>query len=275
MTIHIFLAHAAPDSAFAQKISGVLRQNGLDTWSPSPETTEGEFLERLTTASHLLALLSPSALFDEHFLAALEFAREHKLERIVLRLATVELPPQLAGVLPLDFSSEEAYPDSLETLLADLHAAQGATQPVLPEEVLTALYSDNPLIRKNAIEALGSYRHAEEALRLRAMDELAALVFREREAHLKTLIQLTLKSFDETDPKAEDARKTEPRLHLPSKEELAESAGEKGVLVENLPPVARALPVYQSLAEAPRWFLVVTGMSFVPVSYTHLRAHET
>jgi len=232
MTIHIFLAHAAADGAFAQKISGVLRQNGLDTWLPSPETTEGEFLERLAASSHLLATLSPAALQDESFLAALEFARQNKLERIALRLAAVELPPQLAGVLPLDFSSEEVYQDSLETLLADLHASQGDTQPVLPEEVLKALYSDNPLIRKNAIEALGAYRHAEESLRLRALDELAALVFPEREGHLKTLIQLTLKSFDEAESQAGDVRKTEPRL--PSKEELAQRAGEHLLLATAL-----------------------------------------
>jgi hypothetical protein len=179
----------------------------------------------------------------------LEFARQEKLDRIAVRLMAMDsLPPQLQGILPLNFTEADQYQDSLMTLLEDIQLAPTEPIPELPEDILTGLYSENIQIRRNAIEALRAYRSADETLREFARDELNALGFREREPSLKSLIQLILQSYDKQD------HESEPNIELPSKEELVKRAEGHAVIIKE---------ATQYLWQSNRWLMVLGALGIL------------
>jgi hypothetical protein len=245
--VYVYLASAPEDLGFVERLSADLAAHAIQHWYDDGQVDEGLVYLELQKATHVVVILSPHMLLNERVLAALEHARQEKLERIAVRISAMEtLPPQIQGVLPLNFSEDGLYQESLETLLEDLRGVTSEPVPELPHELLTALESEQPQIRRNAIESLKQYRTAEEPLRVLAQRELNALVFRERDPGLKSLIQLTLQSF------ARDEREPEPEIVIPTKEELVEQAKGHVLILESYP---------QYLWQSRRWNVVLGGLA--------------
>jgi hypothetical protein len=266
--VFAFLAYVPQDQALAEKLSTDFRAQGVEHWLSPNNGDELSTYQHLQKSSHLIAILSPGALADVAFLGALEFAKQNKLERIALRAQAIEaLPPQLSGVLPLDFSSPEAYSEGLETLLEDLKIAPPPPAPELPPALFEGLHSPLAEERREAIEALAQYRNAEGPLRDLALDELNALVFRERESGVKALLLATVYSFDR------DKREAEPSPTILSQEELeAETArkaqaGHESLVFDTSPLRMQSdesrpsTPQKQYLWKSPRWYVILFGLS--------------
>lgn len=253
---YLFLTSSQDDAEFARRLRDDLAKEGVSLYAD--EGKPDGAMEHLNKATHLLAILSPSILTSEAALGAMEFAKQNRLERLAVRIASVEtMPPQIAGVLPLSATDDEGYINSLETLLEDLQEPQAETsESLLPEEIMTAIYSDNAQIRRNAIETLGEYRTAEPALKEAARDELNALVFRERDSALKTLLRTTVQSFDLADKPAEQAT---PKISMPSKEELQTSAKATGHSVTVGEPETETVYLWQT----GRWYPVLIGLAII------------
>ena len=188
----------------------------------------------------------PNVLLHEPTLGAMEFAKQNQLERIAVRLAPIEsMPPQLQGVLPLDFSDESAYQGGLETLLGYFLVYEVQPEAELPAEILTAVYSENPQIRRNAIQSLLEYRSSgDETMKRLAREELNALVFRERDSAVKNLVRTAVQIFDQ-----EERPETRPNVDIPTKEELAKQAEGRAVIIEE--------PKTMHFWETNRWYVVL------------------
>lgn len=248
---YIFIASDPQNHEFTAKLSQDLQAEGLANWYSS--ATETEIYSQLQQATHIIAVLSPSVLLNENFLAALEYGKQNNLPRIPLRLVAIEtFPPQLQGIIPIDFSKPEEYAESLQTLLGDLNLPN--TQPVqtLPTDLLDHLHSDKVDERQNAILKLREFKSESDTLRNLARDELAALVFRERDPSLKALVATTLKLFDEIEDD------TQPSL--PSKETLVEQAekAQMNVVIEDRP--VQVVAAKKFLWQAPRWYFIMGAL---------------
>lgn len=226
---YVYIVSAPQDNGFVSRLSADLTREKIPHWYDDGQAADETVYKQLQQATHIIAVLSPAVMLNERVLAALEYARQHKLERLAVRLTAVDsLPPQLQGVLPLDFSDEAQYDVMLDTLLEDLSLEP---TPQLPEDIMTGLYSENTQIRQNAIEALAAfYRVTDDFLKEKAKEELRMLVFREREARLKALIHTTLQSFDM-------AVRPPEEVVLPTKEELAKQAEGRAVIVGAVQPM--------------------------------------
>jgi len=222
----VYIANTASDRSFVERLSKDLEAADVPHWFDDGSATDEQILKQLQESSHLLVVLSPEMMTDERVLGALEGGKQFKLERIALRRAPMEtLPPQIRGILPLNAVDDEAYATSLETLIHDLNLVPAEPEPELPERILTALYSDNPELRRNAIQEMAIYRNQGEALRELVLDELNAAIFRERDSSIKTLLRTTVQAFKITTGNL-------PDLMLPSKDELAVQAGGDAVIIQ-------------------------------------------
>lgn len=261
---YIYIAHAPQDQAFVQKLSHDLGQANFDSWHLSNPDDEALMMEQLQKATHLLAVLSPAVELHEPFLGALEFARNRGLARLAIRIGVLgSLPPQLQGVLPLDFSDPEQYAEALETLLDDFRPTVTAQVPQLPADLLQALHSDNPERRQQAIEQLRSYRNTDDLKGL-ALEELRGLAFRERNSALKALIHTSIQLLEQ------DERPNEPEVYLPSKEELQQQAGDRALVSDSGPLVSTPSPAptprpkpKRYLWQARRWYPLLGGLAMI------------
>lgn len=251
--VYVYIAHAAEDRAFAAKLSRSLSAASIQNWyaeENSPDLNQPALQE----ASHLIAVISPAVLLAESALGAMDYARQHQLERLALRLEPVAaLPPQLNGVLPLDFTQQGDYEDNLETLVQDL---QRGLAPRLPEALLDALHSADPDSRREAINSLVAYRQKDGPLRELAQEELRVMMFRERDPRLRQLLQVSLQAMDlETRPQRP--------IDIPSKEELEhKSAIQNAALLETDPSpyiVPPPAPPPPAMWQQGWWPIVVAG----------------
>ena len=253
--VYVYLAHGAVDKVFARRLQGDLSKVGIDAWFNEGGSEEDAY-HALEQATHLVAILSPSALLEEPVLGALEFAKQRKLARLAVRLADLEaLPPQLQGVLPLNFSNLDDYDENLETLIADLHIEVEPPPPQLPAHILEQLESEDVNKRKLAIEELADLRNAEKALKDVAREQLMNLVFKEKDARLKNILQLTIQSFDLDERELDDAT-------IPGKEEIV-------AVAQNIIPPELAAPTTAPLTrtvhlwDSNRWHMILRGVGIV------------
>ncbi|MFP4321124.1 MAG: toll/interleukin-1 receptor domain-containing protein [Anaerolineales bacterium] len=245
---YIYIACAPEDKDTAHQLQQDLHTRNIEAWYDDGTADEPTLMSELEKSTHLVAILSPQLMLYPNALAAMEHARQQALNTLAMRIAPIEkMPPQLPGILPLDASNEAAYQDALETLLEDLAIEPAVPEPELPNDVLTALYSDDVEVRRNAIQALGAYRTAEPELREKAQEELNALVFREQNGSLRALVQAMAKSFD--------AGEQAPDPKLPSKEELAEQAKGRAVNIEQ----TRDIYLWQTT----RWHVLLVALALV------------
>lgn len=246
---YVYIAHTPSDHSFVEQLSEDLKKANVPHWFDDGKATDEQVFTQLQKASHLLVVLSPDVLTNERVLGALEGGKQFKLERIALRRAPMEtLPPQIQGILPLNAVDDDAYATSLDTLIHDLELVPAEPEPEIPERILTALYSDNVALRRNAIQEMATYRNQGEALRESVLSELNAAIFRERDSSIKTLLRTTVQSF-------EIKTGSLPDVALPSKEELAEQAGEDAVIIQ-----AEEILYFWS---SKRWHIIWAGVGLI------------
>ncbi len=198
---YVYITCAPDHLATAQQLSQDLSAHNIPNWFDDSTAAEDTLFSELEKSTHLIAVLSPQLITYPNALAAMEHARQQDLTRLAIRIAPVEaLPPQLAGILPLNASTPEAYQNALDTLLEDLAIQPEEPDPELPNDLLTALYSDNVEIRRNAIQSLATYRDAEPEMRELAKQELNSLVFREQNSSVRALVQAIARTFDTDRP---------------------------------------------------------------------------
>jgi hypothetical protein len=246
---YVYIANTASDRPFVERLSTDLKKADVPHWFDGGKATDEQVIAQLQKSSHLLVVLSPAVLTDERVLGALEGGKQFKLERIALRCAPMEsLPPQIQGILPLNAVGDEAYATSLETLIHDLDLVPNEPDPELPERILTALYSDNVTLRRNAIQEMATYRNQPEALRELVLGELKAAIFRERDSSVKTLLRTTVQAFEIKTGEL-------PDLALPSKEDLAQQAGGNAVIIQ----AEEVLYFWNS----SRWHMIWAGVGLI------------
>lgn len=262
---YIYIAHAPQDQTFVKKLSQDLVVANLDCWYAKSPADESIILNELKKSTHLLAVLSSSVELHEPFLAALEFAKQNQLERLAIRIEVMEqLPPQLRGVLPLDFTDPNRYADALETLLEDFRIAPTAPVPQLPPDIMEALHSEDSEIRQDAILKLRDYRADEDEIKQLALDELHALAFRERNSTLKALVRTAIQLFEQED------RAEEPEVHLPSKSELELQSAGRSIVIDTAPhpvipppPPPVLPPKKRYLWQSKRWYALLGGAAIL------------
>jgi hypothetical protein len=192
----IFLVYAPDDQTFAERLTADLRAQDLEISAGDSESNEQ--FAALHRATHVIVVLSEAALKDTQVISTLSTAGDLKQKVVAVRTGpTKTMPRQLKGI-PLDFSDPDQYQDSFDALLDDLKppVKQG---PVLPEEIQKALHSDNPVARKDAVNALGMLRNSENFdVRDLAEQTLRDLAFKDPESNIKALARSTLQLFQGT-----------------------------------------------------------------------------
>lgn len=251
----VYLAHAPEDGVFASRLSSDLQQAGIENWYDNGEISDEVAFTKLRQATHFVAVLSHDALANERFLGALEYARENRLQRLALRLTQIEtLPPQLTGILPLDFTNEENYAVGLDTLMEDLQLEPPLQ---LPDDIMTRLESEIALERKAGIEALLQYQDKNDPLHQLALEELRAVSFRERDDALRKVAHAAVQAFliEERPPQAE--------AKIPSKEELElQAATQSQPLIvgkAGIQPKPKVIYLWQT----NRWYAVLFGTALL------------
>lgn len=215
-----YIVYAPEDSAFARKLANDLDEEGVRPILADKDTDE-QFAE-LQQSTAILVALSTYAVQDARVLSTIEAVQHIDVPVITLRIGSVdEIPQGLKGILPLDFSDDEAYEDSFATLLEDLHPPE-PSEPILPESIRIALASDDTANRKEGIEKLRKMRDdLDDDVRTLAEQVLRNLVFKDPEASVKSLARATLQLFNQADNEADlQLAKTAPALpKLPSTEQ--------------------------------------------------------
>lgn len=250
----VYLAHAPADEGIASRLSSDLQKAGIETWHET--ASNGEIYQNLKQATHFVAILSPDALAHEHFLAALEYARENQLPRLALRLTQLEsLPPQLTGILPLDFTNEENYADGLETLIEDLQLEPPPPPLQLPEDILKLLESEMAVERKVGVEALLKFKDKDHPLHALAFDELRAMSFGERDEALRKIAHAAVQAFQL------EERLPPPEAKLPTKDELEQQAASQPAPVIVGEPGIKPKREYTYFWQTNRWNPVLMGLA--------------
>lgn len=256
-----YIVYAPEDSKFAKQLASDLDAEGIRAILAEKDTDE-QFAE-LQKSTAVLVALSTHAVQDARVLSTIEAVKHIDIPVIALRISTVDKIPQpLKGILPLDFSDQEAYEDSFATLLEDLNPPE-PSEPILPESIRIALESDDISERKHGVELLGKMRkELDDNVRAVAEQVLRDLIFKDPEASVKSMARTTLQLFNQPDD-AEHPQlaKTAPAYQSPP------STPERKPASESHPNAAAS----QTLIDAPRsviplwysrqwWLLPIAGV---------------
>lgn len=192
----VFLVYAPDDQSFAERLADDLRAQDLAI--SAGDSDSNEQFAALHRATHVIVVLSEAALKDTQVISTLSTASDLKQKVVAVRTGpTKTMPRQLKGI-PLDFSDPDQYQDSFDALMDDLRPPVKQV-PVLPEEIQKALHSDNPVARKDAVNALGMLRNSENLdVRDLAEQTLRDLAFKDPESNIKALARSTLQLFQGT-----------------------------------------------------------------------------
>ncbi|NDJ84945.1 MAG: TIR domain-containing protein [Chloroflexi bacterium] len=210
-----YLAYVPEDTAFAKKLTNDLQTHNIEVvWSATDSEAE---LQALRETPTVLVALSEASVHDARVLTTLKAAAKLKARIIGLRIGTVdELPDELKGVLPLNFTSDEDYQDSLDTLLDDLKPPS-SPNPILPNNLQERLESNNPAERRQAIEEIGQIRNElDESVHALAQQLLRDIAFRDPESSVKSVARTILQLLG-TSGEAQSATPQEPvAAHSPA-----------------------------------------------------------
>jgi hypothetical protein len=150
----IFLSHAHEDKPFVRRLAGDLSSAGVRVWVDEAEIGVGDsLLDKITFAisemDYLGVVISASSEHSEWVTREVEVAMSDEIagkrvKVIPLVLRGGALPPVLAGKVFGDFTSEPAYPGSLQRLLARLGIE--STSPSTAAGRLSELTSSSALL---------------------------------------------------------------------------------------------------------------------------------
>ncbi|MBI5928700.1 MAG: toll/interleukin-1 receptor domain-containing protein [Chloroflexi bacterium] len=252
----IYLVHSTDDADFAQHLATDLLAQGLNVATGDPDTNEQ--FAALHRATHVIVVLSEAAIKDAKLISTLSTTADLKQKMIAVRTGPVKtMPRQLKGI-PLDFSDPETYQDSFEALMDDLRPPV-KHEPVLPQEIQTALRNDDAVARRDAVIALGLLRNTPDMdVRDLAEQTLRDLVFKDPESNIKALARSTLQLFQGMNPEADT-----PQLSSYITQKASESDASETTEAVSTPSRAPTSPIQQPvpvvampLWQSPQWKIV-------------------
>ncbi|HLO32068.1 MAG TPA: TIR domain-containing protein [Anaerolineales bacterium] len=121
----VFISYSHEDAQFANKLKGDLRRNGISVWiderlKPAEET----WLDQLTIAireqRYFLFLMSERSISSEYCQWELNMAQSFERNIIPILLEKIDLPPSLAPLQYIDFSSDARK--GLDLLTETIHS---------------------------------------------------------------------------------------------------------------------------------------------------------
>jgi hypothetical protein len=159
----IFLSHAHEDRPFVRHLAHDLTSAGVKVWIDEAEMDVGDSLvDKITFAisdmDYLGVVISAYSAHSDWVTREIEIAMSEEIagkrvKVIPLLLRGGVLPPVLTGKIFADFTSEPAYPDSLQLLLARLGTQK--TSPSTAADRLTELASSSGLLAAALAELRG------------------------------------------------------------------------------------------------------------------------
>lgn len=194
----IYLLFKDKNTALAKRLSDDLNEHNI---KHRPVNTKSlDSIPSMDSLTHLVVVLSPEAVADDHMMAIVKAARERRRSVIPLRAEPIDgLPSYLASLMPLDFSSDEHYLDSFWTLIDDL-APPTAPRPILPlyvQHVLENLDTATLEDRQSVVKTLSNLRQDDdEIVRAAAQQALRDIAFKDKDAVVKRLAGNALQSFE-------------------------------------------------------------------------------
>jgi hypothetical protein len=202
----VYLAFARDDTEFGKRLSKDIAARGVKNVTSDADTDER--FAALHQATHVVFVLSNAAVENNQFDSVFRVVNERKSVLIAVRSGPVDtMPKELKGILPLDFSSEAAYEDSLDALIEDVNTRQ-KRKAALPEKATESIESPDPDRRKIGIEMLRAISDSDdEDLRELAREKLSNLIFRDPDSSVKMLARATLQLFDQKTEKTTEAVK--------------------------------------------------------------------
>jgi hypothetical protein len=160
----IFLSHAHEDKPFVRHLAHDLRSAGVKVWIDEAEMGVGDsLLDKITFAisevDYLGVVISAYSAHSDWVTREIEIAMREdiagkRVKVIPLVLRGGALPSVLTGKVFADFTSEPAYPDSLQRLLARLGVQN--TSPSIAADRLTELASCSGLLDAALAELRGA-----------------------------------------------------------------------------------------------------------------------
>lgn len=199
----VYIVYSQNDSQFVEKLRKDLESHGFDAIVALPMLAD--IPTAIAQTDVVLLVLSDAISEDDATLRYLDTIKAQERQLIALRTGAVAtIPDAVRGMLPVDFSSEDQYQDSLETLLEDLDppTVKLPRQPLLPESLQERLESSILKERMEAIQRLGELRHdLDNNQRNYIEDKLRRIVFKDdTHGSLKTVARSTLQLLNTPEP---------------------------------------------------------------------------
>jgi len=129
--LRVFLSHSSKDKPIVRRINQRLRaQVTIDAFLDERELRIGDQLapvleEAIAESDYLLAILSESSFASHWFWKELEFAKQHRVPILPLRIDDTEAPTSLSGILQGDL--REGFKAGIERVICSM-----TKNPVLP-----------------------------------------------------------------------------------------------------------------------------------------------
>lgn len=272
----VYTVFAANDLAFTNKLATDLQKRNftVSLELPSPSIIEQE----MRSTDVILVALSEALTENPDLLEVVEFARQNKRRIIALRIGTItRIPDAIRGTLPVDFSNDEFYQESLLTLLEDLDpptAKLPRGRQVLPQDLRAQLDSPNNADRMAAIQSIADMHHTfDEDARQYVAEHLRTIAFRDKNSSVKTLARSTIQLLSqkriaeaETDLEAQTEPPPQPMIDTAESEDTLPRApqAEPSIGVSNGLNQQRQVsnPTQYSIIYSRAWqFLPIVGIT--------------
>lgn len=215
----VFIAYTQENAQFVNKLHNDLTTRHFDVQTTLPH------LDNITTeiarTDVVLIVLSDTLITDAAMLVYIETLKETERQIILLRVGAVsELPSVLGGLLPVNFSDENDYTESLDTLIEDLEppTMKLPRETPLSNELDNMLNSDVAQDRADAIQRIGDKHTELDENQLQYVEEqLRRIAFRDENRGVKMIARSTLQLLS---GQSSNTQITEPALEEAATEKI-------------------------------------------------------
>lgn len=171
----VFISHSSTDKKFVRMLKDALLENSIQTWLDEDQLDLGDSLvtkleSALDTSSHLVIILSPSAVKSDWVKYELKKALDNQRTGLVQKIIPIkyrecEIPDELADLLHADLSDEVVLPihnsdkikfisNGFEAVFLKLVRAIRNTSKEInkdeKEEIIKSIKSSEPLTEKHS-----------------------------------------------------------------------------------------------------------------------------
>lgn len=171
----VFISHSSTDKKFVRMLKDALLENSIQTWLDEDQLDLGDSLvtkleSALDTSSHLVIILSPSAVKSDWVKYELKKALDNQRTGLVQKIIPIkyrecEIPEELADLLHADLSNEVVLPihnsdrikfisNGFEAVFLKLvRAIRNSSKEINKdekEEIIKSIKSTEPLIEKQS-----------------------------------------------------------------------------------------------------------------------------